>query len=168
MSDRRPPVVIPSSDLFVSRESVDSFVHGIRAAAIQFVPAFAGLSPDDEDALKVEQLSGGITNALFKVFQPDVEGKPLDGNSALVRIFGDKTELVIDRVREEALMDQLLAYQVGTPLYGRFANGRVEHFLPGRSLTPDDMTDPSLTPLIASALAHVHSVRVIASIGHDF
>jgi hypothetical protein len=39
------------------------------------------------------QISGGITNALFKLSR--------DGVSALVRIFGDKTELVIDRNREE-------------------------------------------------------------------
>jgi hypothetical protein len=75
-----------------------------------------------------------------------------------VRVFGEKTELVIDRVREEALMDQLLVFDIGTPLFGRFSNGRVEHFLEGRSLTPDEMTDEVISPLVGAAMAKLHSV----------
>ena len=75
-----------------------------------------------------------------------------------MRVFGEKTELVIDRVREEALMDQLLVFDIGTPLFGRFSNGRVEHFLEGRSLTPDEMTDEVISPLVGAAMAKLHSV----------
>jgi hypothetical protein len=39
-----PSVSIPVSDLFVSRDSVDSFMNGIRAAAIAFVPQWSGMS----------------------------------------------------------------------------------------------------------------------------
>ena len=238
-----PSVRIPVSDLFVSRDSVDSFMNGIRAAAIAFVPQWSGMSDkvhslltralsdemfflaagptqilyspfflfapylfalidwnaswQDEDAFKIDQISGGITNTLFKISRPaTADGQPearlkrsdlaleymffaLPVNffiarvyfhsrrctvrqiAALVRVFGEKTELVIDRVREEALMDQLLVFDIGTPLFGRFSNGRVEHFLEGRSLTPDEMTDEVISPLVGAAMAKLHSVCAI-------
>jgi hypothetical protein len=58
----------------------------------------------------------------------------------------------------QVLMDKLLAFDLGTPLYGRFGNGRVEHFLPGRSLSPDDMLDAEISPLIAATVAQLHQV----------
>ena len=115
-----PSVRIPVSDLFVSRDSVDSFMNGIRAAAIAFVPQWSGMSDkvcsllahsrfnvllaaaqapifysplrlcsryhvgyfdcnaswQDEDAFKIDQISGGITNTLFKISRPAADGQP--------------------------------------------------------------------------------------------
>jgi hypothetical protein len=73
----------------VTRESVDAFMTGIRQAAILLVPGFEGLDATDDDCMRVEQISGGITNALFKVSRAD--------SAAIVRVFGENTELVIDR-----------------------------------------------------------------------
>ncbi len=47
---------LPEIPLVVSRASVDSFMTGIRQAAISLVPAFAGLDANDEDAFKIDQV----------------------------------------------------------------------------------------------------------------
>jgi hypothetical protein len=53
---------------------------------------------------------------------------------------------------------QLAPFNLGTPLYGYFANGRVEKFLQGRCLTPNDLIDPAIMPLVGRALAELHTV----------
>ncbi len=50
---------------------------------------------------KVAKVSGGITNLLLKLSPPD-EHKPV-----LVRVFGDNTDIVIDRKAEEIVSLQL-------------------------------------------------------------
>ena len=143
---------LPELAFEVTRTSVDHFMTGLRHVAIALAPGWSGLDPAAEADFKVEQISGGITNALFKVTRVH------DATSALVRIFGDKTELVIDRERERSVVAQLAPFGLGTPLFGYFANGRVEQFLPGRALTPPDLVDPLIAPLIATALAELHTV----------
>ena len=49
---------LPEIPLVVSRASVDSFMTGIRQAAISLVPAFAGLDANDEGSFKIDQVYG--------------------------------------------------------------------------------------------------------------
>ena len=85
---------------------------------------------------QISVISGGLTNALFKV---DLKSPSLDDDavSVLVRIFG--AEGLIDRDEENATFARLCSESggAGTPvthdrldLLGRFGNGRVETFIP--------------------------------------
>ena len=47
-------------------------------------------------AVQITKIGGGITNVLLKVAAP--KGAGID--SAIVRVFGDNTEMYIDRERE--------------------------------------------------------------------
>eukprot|EP00455_Lapot_gusevi_P014039 TRINITY_DN1694_c0_g2_i6.p1 TRINITY_DN1694_c0_g2~~TRINITY_DN1694_c0_g2_i6.p1 ORF type:complete len:345 (+),score=63.97 TRINITY_DN1694_c0_g2_i6:93-1127(+) len=131
--------------------NVLSGIPGIRTVVIHFVPEFSGLSPDS-DEIVVTPIGGGITNALFKC----AYGEQL----AVVRVFGEKTELVIDREREGFVSEYLGSHGFGTQIYGRFENGRVEKFLYGKSLSPDEMLVPETANRIAVRLAQLHAMEV--------
>jgi thiamine kinase-like enzyme len=83
-------------------------------------------------AFEVVTIQGGLTNQLYRCTLGA-------GRSVLVRLYGAATERVIDRERENRIMNVLSANGFGPALYGRFNNGRCEQFLSGRSLQPDDM-----------------------------
>ncbi|KAL7506680.1 hypothetical protein ACHAXN_003931 [Cyclotella atomus] len=121
--------------------------------------------PSDTMDVKVTRIAGGLTNALFKIDFPNT--------SVLVRIFG--AEGMIDRDLETATFARLC----GTPhnggtnpngadesskkvvhpdldMIGRFANGRVESWIPNmRQSTMQDF-DSNLMGGVARVLARLH------------
>ena len=113
----------------------------------QIVPAWSAVTQVD-----VEIIGGGITNLLFKL---TADGQP----PILVRLYGNGTEAVIDRDRENALFARLSRLGFAPTYHGRFTGGRVEGFLTGyRALEPAEMGDPALRPLIATTLRTLHSI----------
>ncbi|MFT5681498.1 MAG: ethanolamine kinase [Myxococcota bacterium] len=109
-----------------------------------------------EETAVVSSISGGITNLLFLLTAPDRD--PM-----LVRLYGDGTEVVIDRDRENTLMAYLSQQGFAPTFHGRFTGGRVEGYLTGhRPLTPDEMGDARFRPLIAAALRQLHEFPVSA------
>lgn len=97
-------------------------------------------------------LCGGITNELFKVSSGDT--------NVLFRIYGAKTDLVIDRQRENNVLSQLTKLNFGPKVYGTVLFGRVEQFLPGRNLRADEMKVPFYQERIAPKLFEMHSLPV--------
>jgi len=110
----------------------------------------------DKSDIKVSKISGGITNVLLKLSPP--EGSDLA--AVALRVFGDRTEDLIDRQRELRVLLQLNAAGFGAPVVGTFGNGRVETFIPYRPLTEDEMAQPKLSADIARRLAQLHAVNV--------
>ncbi|ODV95139.1 hypothetical protein PACTADRAFT_49887 [Pachysolen tannophilus NRRL Y-2460] len=105
-----------------------------------------------QDDLSVIQLTGGITNMLLHC-------KNLKTNEAvLIRTYGQGTNLIIDRDREFVSQMLLNSFNLAPSIHARFANGLVYGFLPGRSLTPEELSHPVLYPLIAQRLGHWHNV----------
>jgi ethanolamine kinase len=119
---------------------------------------------DSVDA-KITRISGGLTNALFKIDFPNT--------SVLVRIFG--AEGMIDRDLETATFARLC----GTPhdgrpnpngvdkssrkvvhpdldMIGRFANGRIESWIPNMKQSTISDFDSNLMGGLARALARLH------------
>lgn len=117
------------------------------AAVRALVPGWAGVA----DA-QVAPVSGGITNLLLRV--------SVDGESGvLVRVYGPRTEVVIDRERENRTFARLAREGLAPPYLGRFENGRCEGFLPGfRSLEPHELGERELRRGIARELARLHAV----------
>ena len=76
--------------------------------------------------MHLNQFTDGLTNKLYKVVG-HVETTPHDGpvkqKTALVRIYGKKTEILIDRERETRNLVCLARAGLVPPLYGRFNNG---------------------------------------------
>jgi len=136
-----------------------------QACAALFFP-FCGVSKEQLPAVSEEDgkdsvpsafdyttLQGGITNQLYKC---TFDGK----HPVLVRIYGAKTEEVIDRQRENFVVNILSAKRFAPSIYGRFDNGRLEQVLPGKSLSPDEMLLGNIVPKIGQRLALMHSLDI--------
>eukprot|EP00742_Colponemidia_sp_Colp-10_P004177 GILJ01004456.1.p1 GENE.GILJ01004456.1~~GILJ01004456.1.p1 ORF type:complete len:371 (+),score=71.02 GILJ01004456.1:102-1115(+) len=111
-----------------------------------------GVTSDDTSELTVSVVSGGITNLLLRVKGPS--------GSAVVRIFGEKTEEIVDRVRELQTSCFLAFHGFGKKIFGTFENGRVEEWLKGRSLTPDELALPDISGKIAAKTAELHKLQI--------
>jgi len=119
----------------------------------------AGIHPEwrtvNIDEMKVDQISGGITNLLYKVSGPAV---PL-----LVRVYGDNTDVIIDRAKETNMLKQLSDVEFAVPFYGTFGNGRVEGYKELRPLKPEELgcrSPVDFQDLIAGQMAAMHSLKI--------
>lgn len=99
----------------------------------------------------IKVISGGITNALFKV-------SSATNAAVVVRVFGQNTSLVVDRVREEIVVTALSKVGFGKQILSKFCGGQIEEWLEGRSLKPDEMTNKVLQPKIALRLGQLHGL----------
>ncbi len=111
------------------------------------VPSWASV-----ESAEVCAVGGGITNELWRLRAP---GRP----PLLVRRFGPRTELVIDRERERGWLQTLGAAGLAPAVYGGFPGGRIEQWWEGfRPLAPDEMADHSSA--IAACLSRLHATPV--------
>lgn len=124
-----------------------------------------GIINREHPDLTVSIVTGGITNALFRVsgfvkcdfscynnvlFDPRIE------DSVLVRIFG--AEGMIDRDEETAAYAALCDAKIAYRYLGRFGNGRVEGWLEGfRPLQVTELSIPNISQAIAEKLALLHT-----------
>lgn len=104
----------------------------------------------DLSNIEVKRLTGGITNMLLKCTYNSKE-------IVLMRVYGQGTNLIIDRHREFILHLVLNSMHLAPPVHARFKNGLVYGFLQGRSLEPNELKSPNLYPLIAQQLGNWHS-----------
>jgi ethanolamine kinase len=101
---------------------------------------------------QVTVVGGGITNRLFALA---AEGCP----PLLVRVYGDNTEVVIDRESENALFATLSQCAFAPTYHGRFVNGRVEGLLEGtRALEPHEMAEARFVGPIAQCTRQLHGI----------
>ncbi|RLV92500.1 Ethanolamine kinase 1 [Spathaspora sp. JA1] len=99
--------------------------------------------------ISVKQLTGGITNMLVSCQYKSSE--PI-----LVRVYGQGTNLIIDRHREFISHLMLNSIGLAPPVYARFKNGLVYGYLSGRSLEPVELGQDWVYPLIGQQLGNLH------------
>lgn len=104
-----------------------------------------------QDEIEITQLTGGITNVLLSCTYTPLK------ESRLMRVYGLGTSLIIDRHREFILHLFLNSLHLAPPLYSRFKNGLIYGFLPGRSLSTEELKHENLYPLIAQQLGNWHN-----------
>mmetsp|Transcript_1084 Transcript_1084/g.2227 ORF Transcript_1084/g.2227 Transcript_1084/m.2227 type:complete len:396 (-) Transcript_1084:325-1512(-) len=107
---------------------------------------------DDAD-LTVSPLTGGITNILYLISKSSE-------NKFILRLYGRGTSDFIDRGVENIVFSKLSELNIGPTFHGRFANGRVEGFLPAIALESDQMKDCHIYPKIATSIAKLHSLEI--------
>jgi ethanolamine kinase len=98
---------------------------------------------------RMQQIQGGITNQLFRVFYNDTE-------SVLFRLYGRKTEIIINRSFENQIVPVMTKLGFGPKMYGTAPNGRVEEWLSGHSIDHKMMASTDMLPKIGGALASMH------------
>ncbi|KAM3968238.1 ethanolamine kinase 1 [Aphomia sociella] len=142
--------------------------------------------------VKIEEndLQGGILNFLkvirpnwapekitFKTFTDGITNKlvacQLDTNSkddhevVLVRIYGNKTDLLIDRNAEIRNIKTLNVLGLAPKVYGVFENGLAYQYYPGVTLNVDTVLDIKIWPLIARHMGKMHKVKLADDIKED-
>lgn len=103
--------------------------------------------------INVKVFTDGITNRLVGCFltrAPD--------DVVLVRVYGEKTELFIDRKLEKRNMMMMSSRQLAPPLFASFNNGLCYGFTPGIPIDGQMARDPVISQLIAQKLARMHFI----------
>ncbi|MCJ1401798.1 hypothetical protein MMC11_005015 [Xylographa trunciseda] len=119
--------------------------------------------------IKVERLSGALTNAVYVVSPPsNLPQTNVDGTKSataaskkvplklLLRIYGPQVEHLIDRESELQILRRLARKKIGPRLLGTFTNGRFEEFFHARTLTASDLRVPETSMNIAKRMRELH------------
>ncbi|NXK69981.1 EKI2 kinase, partial [Sylvietta virens] len=101
----------------------------------------------------------GITNKLVACYTD--EGM---ADALLVRVYGRRTELLVDRETELRNFQVLRAHGCAPDLYCAFQNGLCYQFLPGIALGPHHVRDPHIFRLVAREMARVHAIHANGSL----
>ncbi|XP_028652995.1 ethanolamine kinase 2 [Erpetoichthys calabaricus] len=104
--------------------------------------------------VRTKLFTDGITNKLVGCY---LEDEP--GDTVLVRVYGNKTELFVDRDNELKSFQVLHANGCAPHLYCTFQNGLCYEFMEGEALGPQLVRDPVLFRLIAREMARIHAIH---------
>ncbi|OTB09388.1 hypothetical protein M426DRAFT_6662 [Hypoxylon sp. CI-4A] len=122
---------------------------------------FIDTTPQDEH-VEITALTQGSTNALFKVRHCGHGREPIadkgDAEVALVKVYGDGTDLTIDRNKEIAFHKTLHEHGLAPQLLVRFTNGHAYQYLPGKACTVDSIGIENIWRTVATELARWHSL----------
>ena len=99
----------------------------------------------------------GITNRLIGVYV-DPRNKHHD-DMILIRIYGQNTDLFIDRNVECRNMRIMYKHGLSAPIYGTFLNGICYGYSPGKVLDENLVRDPNISRLIAEKMAQMHTLK---------
>ncbi|XP_053599660.1 ethanolamine kinase isoform X2 [Plodia interpunctella] len=83
-----------------------------------------------------------------------------NNNVVLVRIYGNKTDLLIDRAAEIRNIKALHALGLAPEIYGIFENGLAYQYYPGVCLNTESVYDDKIWPLVAKQMAKMHKVKL--------
>lgn len=108
----------------------------------------------------IQLFTDGITNKLIGCFHTDPD-KSRD-EVLLVRIYGNKTDLLIDRNAEKKNIAYLHQHGLAPQLFATFRNGLVYEFVPGVALNTQLVSEPKIWRLVAKNLARMHKLPLSA------
>ncbi|XP_015781492.1 ethanolamine kinase 1 [Tetranychus urticae] len=113
----------------------------------------------DASTIEIKQFTEGITNWLIGCFPLDFDSdKSEKDDVVLIRVYGRKTELFIDRQKEIANM--LLMYQNGLspPVFCSFANGMAYGYSAGKVVDSTMVRQEYIYNLICHQMVKMHSI----------
>jgi len=103
-----------------------------------------------------QNFNDGITNKLIGAYDEQDEKEEV----VLIRGYGYKSDLLIDRRLEIRNMQVLHKNGMGSELYASFRNGIVYQFLKGSTLTVDTVSSPEVFPAVARLMRELHAVQL--------
>jgi ethanolamine kinase len=116
-----------------------------------------------EEKLEFKNFTEGISNKLIGAMLQCGSEKDL----IMFRLYGNKTELFIDREQELVNVEFLHSRGFAPKLYATFGNGYCCGFIPGRTLETEEMSEKHLSALIAKKLACVHAIQLPSDFNTD-
>lgn len=121
---------------------------GIKEMMIKLKP---DLDPND---LEFVEFNEGISNKLVGCKKTGAPRKDI----TLFRLYGNKTELFIDRKRELETFKILHSRGYGAPVYATFNNGISYGYIDGEVLDTNTIADDHISTLIAKHMAELHAI----------
>uniref|UniRef100_A0A8D0FYZ6 ethanolamine kinase n=1 Tax=Sphenodon punctatus TaxID=8508 RepID=A0A8D0FYZ6_SPHPU len=113
----------------------------------------------ETERVKTKLFTDGITNKLMACYtQEDMM------DAVLVRVYGRKTELFVDRENELKNFLVLRAHDCAPKLYCTFQNGLCYEFIPGMALGPEHVREPQIFRLVAQEMAKMHAIHANGSL----
>lgn len=114
----------------------------------------------------------GITNKLVGCFNEDTKSatettditklSSTNEDVVLVRVYGHKTDLLIDRKAETRNIQMLHSHGFAPCLYAVFRNGLAYEYAPGVTLTSETVVEPQIWTLIARHMAEMHKIKFVS------
>lgn len=117
----------------------------------------------EEGDVEFIPLKDGITNTLMRAVKkrPTNTAEDNDRESVLIRVYGEETELLINRDREVTCHSILARRGLAPPLLARFDNGLIYEFIQGHVCSPEDLTKEAVWRAVACRLAQWHALLPI-------
>ena len=106
---------------------------------------------------KVDKLSGGVTNEIFKV-------QCEDNKSYIFRKYGKKSSTVIDRENDIYILKYVNQYNIGPKIIDEFENGRIESYEEG--LVIKDFNKYQVE--ICNTMQNLHEIPIRDNIIHIY
>ncbi|KAL2067226.1 hypothetical protein VTL71DRAFT_1650 [Oculimacula yallundae] len=138
---------IPTVDLRYEQTEPESLIRIIQA-----------LLPSWNNAA-TQKLTGGVNNVLFKVTKNDQhqDHEEHDLEAVLVRVYGGSSGILVDRERELECHILLQKHGLAPRIVGRFENGYIYGFVPGKVCSPTDLALEPVWRGIAKRMAEWHA-----------
>ena len=137
------------TSIFVDIHSKETLENGVYEVISLLRPKWIPRS-----ALIHKTFSGGLTNKLVGVY---IDGRK--DEMVLIRIYGQNSDLMIDREKEIRNMKILHENGCGAELYAIFQNGIAYQYLSGSILSVESVREPNVYPAVATACAKMHSIK---------
>lgn len=96
----------------------------------------------------------GLTNKLIGCIHVDPQTS--EEEVVLVRIYGNYSDLMVDRDAEKLNIAFLHKLGFAPALYATFKNGLAYEYVPGNTLKPTTLKEPKIWRLIAINMAKMH------------
>merc|ERR1711971_1445703 len=117
----------------------------------------------NSDFYHIESLNGG-TNSMFSVQIGEEKSVPWcltrSAKKIIFRIFGNQSEILIDRNREVENMKLLASQGLGANIVAEFENGIAYDYIEGRTISQNDLFSSEIWPLVARKLAKFHKIPI--------
>lgn len=116
-----------------------------------------------QERLHYKIFTDGITNRLIGVYRDDMK------DMILIRVYGENTDLFIDRQMEFRNMRTMYKANLSAPIYCTFTNGISYGFTPGKVLDERMVRDTKISALIAENMAKMHTLKpMVSSVSTEF
>ncbi|KAH7179863.1 kinase-like domain-containing protein [Fusarium flagelliforme] len=121
-----------------------------NASILPLIPYLFPAADEADIDPHVQALAQGTTNGLFKVTN--------QANAVLVKVYGDGTDITIDRNKELWVHKLLAQHGLSSWPLVRFKNGHGYQFIPGRVCSEGDMSKTEIFRGVARELARWHAL----------
>ncbi|XP_012385203.1 choline/ethanolamine kinase isoform X6 [Dasypus novemcinctus] len=113
------------------------------------------------EELRVNPVSGGLSNLLFRCSLPDhLPSVGEEPREVLLRLYGAILQGVDSLVLESVMFAILAERSLGPQLYGVFPEGRLEQYIPSRTLKTRELREPVFSAAIATKMAQFHGMEM--------